>query len=156
MQFHNSIIQIKFFHFIGVPEIPNPKIAFHARLTHSLATARGRTITFNQETLDTAHSYQSDDGIFIIPETGVYVFSWTINGEGNTWANTEIVVNGHAQGQTIADSEEDRDYRTSTGILVTAVTAGDHINIRFKDTSYLKGAIRVDNGQCTFSGWKLD
>ena len=136
--------------------MPKPKIAFHARLTHTLATSRGKIITFNQETLDTAQAYRSDDGIFIVPETGVYVFSWTTNGAGHTWVNTEIVVNGHAQGQTIADSDEDNEYRTSTGILVTAVTAGDHVLIRFKDTSYLKGTVGVTDGQCTFSGWKLD
>ena len=135
--------------------MPKPKIAFHARLTHNLDTARGKIITFNQETLDTAHAYHSDDGIFTVPETGVYVFSWTTNGAGHTLVNTEIVVNGHAQGKTIADSDEDNDFRTSTGILVTAVTAGDHVYIRFKDTISLKGHISVGEGQCTFSGWKL-
>ena len=69
-KFDHTMIN-NFFHFIGVPEIPKPKIAFHARLTHNLDTARGRTITFDQETLDTAHAYRSDDGIFTVPETGV-------------------------------------------------------------------------------------
>ena len=119
-------------------------------------TARGKTIVFDQKTLDTAHAYNSGDGIFIAPETGVYVFGWTITADGRSWAFTEIAVNGHAEGQTIADSDEDSDYRTSTGILVTALTAGDHVYIRYKDTDYLKGDLYTYRGQCTFSGWKLD
>ena len=125
-------------------------------MTHSQTTARGRTIIFDQKTLDTAHAYHSGDGIFIAPETGVYVFSWTINADGHTWAFTEIAVNGHAEGQTIADSQEDSDYRTATGTLVTALTAGDHVFIRYKDTDYLTGNLYTYRGQCTFSGWKLD
>lgn len=148
------------FYLTEVPENPTPKVAFHARLMNTssnhIPTARGKIIKFELTPVNTVSAYNPADGFFIAPEQGTYVFTWTMNTCGYTWVNTEIMVNGHSRGQTIADSEEANDHASSTGIIVTSLLQGDNVYIIFKDTSYLKGDICLDEGQSTFSGWKLD
>ena len=137
-----------------MPEQPAVPIAFHSVLDRDQPALPGSTIKFKIETLDTRGAYNQNDGIYIVPETGIYVFSWTTSGHGHTQILSRLMVNGTARGDTISDSEEDNDYRTSTGLLVTSVNSGDHVYIELA-TKLVKGRLEANNGECSFSGWKL-
>ena len=130
-------------------------VAFHATMSVSRIPVQANlVIVFQHEALDTTNSYNRGDGIFIVPEHGIYVLSWTITTGGDTWAPTYLMVNGGKRGQTMADSDDEDDYLTSTGVLVTQLSQGDHVYVQFAP-SYLDGTIVSDRGQCSFSGWKI-
>ena len=112
------------------------------------------TIKFEIETLDTRDAYNPKEGIFVVPETGIYVFTWTMTGSGHTQILSNIMVNGVVKGDTIADSQEDSDYRTSTGTLVIRLMLGDHAYIELP-TTLVNGNLEGNYGECSFSGWKL-
>ena len=83
-------------------------------------STRGNTIKFHETLLDNTRAYHPEDGRMnsSLHQNRVhtsldYDFMWTFLGD------TEIVVRGIAQGQTIADSEAADDHATSTGIIVT-------------------------------------
>ena len=112
-------------------------------------------IVFQHKALDTTNSYTTGDGIFVVPEDGIYVLSWTITTGDNTLAPTVLMVNGDIRGKTIADDDHDDDYVMSTGILVTQLTRDDHVYVKFAHT-YTRGYILHYEGQSSFSGWKLN
>ena len=141
---------------IGVPELPAPKIAFHAIATTEEPTLANKVITFQNKSLDTANAYNTGDGVYTVPQTGIYVFTWTITGGKRTRAPTQLMINTGEAGRTIADSDENDDYHTSTGITVASVTQGNHVYVKFETTGYGKGHIDSAYGKSTFSGWKLD
>ena len=100
-------------------------------------------------------AYNSADGIYTVPESGIYVFTWTIYGWAHTQATTELMINSAVAGKSLADSQEIYDIHTSTGITVASVNMGDHVYVKFSAT-YLRGRLETSHGHSTFSGWKLD
>ena len=140
---------------IGVPEQMVLPIAFHSKLANNAHIHPGMIIKFQTKTLDTSTSYNQSEGVYVVPESGIYVFTWTLNTGGHTQAVSKIMINEHAKGHTIADSEENNDMRTSTGILVASVNMGDRVHIELSNIAMLKGFLEVNYGQCSFSGWKL-
>ena len=138
--------------FSGVPE--QQPIAFHTILAHDEQAQIGKTIKFQTTTLDTRNTYNQSTGVYRVPESGVYVFTWTVSVGGHTQVWTLIMINGQPKGDIIADSEEDWDYRTASGTLVTSVNQGDLVHIQ-QSTRLVKGIIEGNTGQSTFSGWKM-
>ena len=129
-------------------------IAFHTILAHDEQAQIGKTIKFQTITLDTRNTYNQSTGVYTVPESGIYVFTWTLTVGGHTQALTMIMINGQLKGATMADSEEDLDYRTASGTLVTSVNQGDLVHIQLS-TRLVTGIIGSRDGQTTFSGWKM-
>ena len=135
-------------HFLGVTEQPDTRISFHAVLTTHQQTAANTFVRFQQKSLDTA------DGIYTVPESGHYVFTWTVTTDYNARAATVLMVNSRVAGKTVADADEVNDLHTSTGIIIANVSQGVHVFVQFG--SYFKGRIGTPTGLNSFSGWKLD
>jgi hypothetical protein len=64
------------------------------------AVIRGKALTFNKEAILVfeivivyeGEHYDSYDGVFVAPQKGVYLFSWTVSGGGTKFIVTELVV----------------------------------------------------------------
>ena len=96
--------------------------------------------------------YHEDDGVFTVPRSGVYVFSWTIAIPTSGWVSVEIVVDGRVVGSSYAHGSDDLDF--STRIVVVQATTGDHVFIRMHHNG--SGVINSDpRGRSSFSGWFL-
>ena len=134
---------------------PKPKIAFHTVLTSNEPAIGNKIVKFQQTSLDTANAYNSADGIYIVPETGIYVFTWTMISHVHSIVSSELLINSNVAGKTLADSDENGDYHTSTGITVASVMQGDHVFVQFV-AGYVKGSVETSTGHTTFSGWKLN
>lgn len=98
--------------------------------------------------------YHRDDGIFIVPSSGVYVFVWAVAIENNGWASVELVVNGEVFGSAFADDDGNGGWDHGTGVAVVETHTGDHVYIRMHDIG--EGVVHSDGkGRTSFSGWKL-
>ena len=83
----------------GVPELPPTKIAFHASLSHDNTPALNNAILkFDSVLLDTTHAYTNTTGVFTVPETGIYVITWTTSVHRHGGAYTLISINGKPYG----------------------------------------------------------
>lgn len=90
--------------------------------------------------------------MFTVPESGVYVFTWTIIIK-NIRCSTELVVNAAVIGRSYPDSERDDENDTSTVIVLRQVAKDDVIFVRANSGCF---SIRSDHyGRSSFSGWKL-
>ena len=64
------------------------------------AVVRGKSFTFNVDTIfvfetvivNEGERYDPYDGVFVAPQKGVYLFSWTVSGNGGSHIVTELVV----------------------------------------------------------------
>jgi hypothetical protein len=64
------------------------------------AVIRGKTLTLNVDAIlvfetvivNEGEHYDPYDGVFVAPQKGVYLFSWTVFGSGASYIVTELVV----------------------------------------------------------------
>ncbi|XP_060072164.1 uncharacterized protein LOC132552042 [Ylistrum balloti] len=138
---------------------PSQPIAFHAYLSSTVTIGIKAAVVFDQESLDEGNGYAPQDGIYVVPESGTYVFTWTMLCEIRKAFQTQLIVNGVVRGSSYTDSDEINDYHQSMQLVVLEVMNGDHVFIRVG--SIFRGAgsttIKSENtlSHPTFSGWKI-
>ncbi|XP_063397365.1 complement C1q-like protein 4 [Mytilus trossulus] len=131
---------------------PN-EVAFSTQLTYQL-TGLGHhaAVIFNKVILDTTASYNSGDGVFVVPMAGIYVFTWTVSVGGGNWESTQLIVNGNPYAYSKVDTANGSDYGSGTQTVVLKVNQGDHVLIR---TGTIGDGVIDGNTYDTFSGWIL-
>lgn len=67
--------------------------------------------------------------MFIAPETGVYVFTWTMREASDCTHSTQLMVNTTEIGIIRLQSVTGGDF-VGTGVVVTHVNAGDDVYVR--------------------------
>ena len=71
------------------------------------------TVVFETIILNEGDGYNKYDGVFVAPEDGIYLFSWTVSSQGSSLVMTKLVVdskvisstgerNNHSNGHTSA------------------------------------------------------
>lgn len=127
--------------------------AFSVSLNTHTDVTPNRIIVFDDVMIDAGHGYNHGNGIYEVPATGVYVFTWSIRSGNNNGGNmiTQLTVNGVVLSTTNADSDS-RNWESATGLIVTSVSKGDHVYIK----AYNAGQVISYNlNRSTFSGWRL-
>lgn len=95
---------------------PADQVAFYAYLSASTAAnlPSKHILFFDHVVLNKGQGYHQDDGIFIVPSHGVYVFAWTVGVQYHGWTPLKIVVNGVVFGSTFVNGGTD-DWDTYRG-----------------------------------------
>ncbi|XP_056016220.1 complement C1q-like protein 4 [Ostrea edulis] len=132
-------------------------IAFYAYMSNTLPSAEAtvhHVLIFDVVKTNVGNAYNPFSGIFIAPETGVYVFSWGfLNGEGSHHS-VQLMVNADEMGVVHSHTVGIRNYAQSTGVVTCLVNKVDDVFLRLNDAN---GPI-VSNihGKTFFTGWKLN
>jgi hypothetical protein len=101
------------------------------------AVIRGKHLTFNVDAIlvfetvivNEGEHYDPYDGVFVAPQKGVYLFSWTVSGISSTYIVTELVV----EENTISSAGEQNTHAGHSSGSMTALCKmekGDHAWIR--------------------------
>ncbi|XP_062576099.1 complement C1q tumor necrosis factor-related protein 3-like isoform X1 [Saccostrea cucullata] len=133
-------------------------IAFYAYMSSMVGNPSTRLVlVFDVVRTNIGNAYHASTGVFIVPESGVYVFTWTFrsgNGDGHS---VQLMINtveyGSVYHRTLRAVEAEE-----TGIVVAQVTTGDDVYVRIKSIYRLGIAhyIQSDSdGRTSFAGWKL-
>ncbi|XP_062594747.1 complement C1q-like protein 4 [Saccostrea cucullata] len=142
-----------------VPNAPRESVAFYAYINsvHSSDLPTKHISVYDTVITNYGNGYHKEDGIFTVPQHGIYVFPWTVAVADGEWINAEIVLNGSPFGSITADTGEAGSYDGgfSTGIAIKEVSTGDHVFIRTvthdsKSQIYSGSAART-----SFAGWIL-
>ncbi|XP_021353120.1 uncharacterized protein LOC110450160 [Mizuhopecten yessoensis] len=109
-------------------------------------------IIYDNVMTDIGSGYNQHDGIFTVPESGMYVFTWKTVSYLHSNVGTTIQMNGSVEGALGSFGNSISNYQSATGVIVKSVTAGDHVYIK----SSMQGTL-VSNSEArsTFSGWRL-
>jgi hypothetical protein len=128
------------------------------------AVIRGKHLTFNVDAIlvfetvivNEGEHYDPYDGVFVAPQKGVYLFSWTASGYASNYIVTELVV----EQNTISSAGEDNGgggHPSGSMTALCKMEKGDHAWIR--TTGVLSGhqLYSKDNyPQSSFLGLLID
>lgn len=99
------------------------------------------------------NAYHSSTGVFIVPETGVYVFIWNFMNRNSDYHSVQLTIDTEYWGAVHAHSGSSSTMQ-STGVVVAHVTKGDDVFVKTSGLS--SGTLMSDgDGLTMFSGWKL-
>ncbi|XP_069114697.1 uncharacterized protein [Argopecten irradians] len=141
----------------SIPTSLQQTVAFHVFLTKDTWVVDDDVVMYDQVDLDHGDGYKPRLGIYVTPESGTYVISWSIYCYGQELFRTLLLVNGSIKGSSWTDSELSKDIHQSSATVVVDLNQGDHVFVRmgpiFGNATILS---RNDLALSTFSGWKLD
>lgn len=112
------------------------------------------TLIFDVVKTNNGNGYHSTIGVFIAPETGTYVFTWTMREYGNCRHSTQLMVNNAELG-IIHVHVGSGDDLSGTGVVVTHVNAGDDVYVRTHVSWNDCYIVSDETGRSSFAGWKL-
>ncbi|XP_061176927.1 uncharacterized protein LOC133185631 [Saccostrea echinata] len=140
-----------------IPEVPGAVVAFYAYMSTNLPSnvaTPHHVLIFDHVRTNIGSGYHPSTGVFIAPETGVYVFISSFrNGDGGIHS-TQLMINSEEWGITHSRTPSNS-FLQSTGCVVAHVNKGDDVFGKTSDTS--SGLITSDiYGKTSFSGWKID
>ncbi|XP_048751077.1 uncharacterized protein LOC125662767 isoform X1 [Ostrea edulis] len=132
-------------------------IAFHAYLStdSSGPLPAHHILKFDTVSLNRGNGYNAFDGIFIVPVSGTYVFTWAFMSEPRGTVSTQLMRNSDILGTRFADSATSTVWDFATGIVVADVDQGDHIYVQLRLNSHGK-VLSIPHSRNTFSGWLLN
>ena len=95
--------------------------------------------------------YNNNDGLFVAPVSGMYVFFWSVSATYDNNLYTELVKDGTAYAYSHADSSTSTEYVSAANSAVLQVNLGQHVYVRYAGGDRTIEGRNVD----TFSGWLL-
>eukprot|EP00105_Crassostrea_gigas_P014555 XP_011431247.1 PREDICTED: uncharacterized protein LOC105330966 [Crassostrea gigas] len=141
-----------------IQEIPTSSavVAFYAYMSKSLISnvaTPHHVLIFDVVRTNIGNAYHSSTGVFIVPETGVYVFIWSFLNGNNDAHSTQLMINTEEWGIVHAHSASNN-WNQSTGVIVAHVNKGDDVFVKTSGAS--QGEIYSGvNSRTMFAGWKL-
>ena len=131
-------------------------VAFYAYMSTSMSNIGGhQTLLFDVIKTNAGNGFHSTSGVFIVPSSGFYVFTWTIRVYNTGQHSVELVVNGQGVGALYEHSGPGEDDMSSTTAVVY-VNEGEDVYLRTK-MDYNQGTIHTSvYGYSSFAGWKLN
>ncbi|XP_033724927.1 uncharacterized protein LOC117314937 [Pecten maximus] len=136
-----------------VDNTPPSGVAFSVSLSASTDVVQQSTIKYNDVMIDVGNGYNHGNGIYVVPVSGVYAFTWSTTSAVNNGRAicTYLMINGVVTSGTCADSDAS-DWESATGVIVTSVSAGDHVYVLSRSIGQI---ISDGSAKSTFAGWLL-
>jgi hypothetical protein len=128
------------------------------------AVIKDKHLTFNKDAIlvfetvivNEGEHYDPYDGVFVAPQKGVYLFSWTVSGYATNYIVTDLVV----EQNTISSAGEKNgggDYPSGSMTALCKMEQGDHAWIRTTGASTGHQLYSADNyPQSAFLGLLID
>lgn len=116
---------------------PKRVIAFHAYISQDspYPLPMHHIIQFDMVPVNKGYGYHAFDGIFDVPSSGTYVFTWSIMSGVQDVVSTELMRNTDVLGSRMAGSVFSSKWGFATGTVVTDVNQGDHVYVRLRQAS---------------------
>ena len=140
-------------------------MAFYAYISKDFThVGNGHVFVFDTVVTNSGNAYNKYSGIFTVPSSGLYAFSYSIAVAGYHMSgdhdsnfgeiSVQLVRNGSPCGSIAADTEAISDDEMATGFAILSLDAGDIV--RVVSQSSAQGTFRSDSVEhWAFSGFKI-
>lgn len=145
----------------NVISTPVPKqkavTAFYAYLSKQESTpGTHHTLIFDTVITNENNGYHPFTGTFIVPEIGIYVFTFSIRLACQSFGPYEIVKNTEVVGVVYSDISRVCIADHIAGTIVIHANHGDEIYVRTHASGQHGGVIFSDqSGRSSFAGWRI-
>ncbi|XP_056002065.1 uncharacterized protein LOC130049055 [Ostrea edulis] len=139
----------------GVRPAAVQPIAFYAYMSSTLNNPGGHhTLIFDVTDTNEGNGYYAHLGVFMVPKSGTYFFSWTMSLDSSSYHSTELIVNTQAHGAIyISTSSSKRDC--VTGNLILKLKEQDEVFIRTSDDYNFNEIVSDAYSRTSFSGFLI-
>jgi hypothetical protein len=120
----------------------------------------GKKLIYNQVLGNYGNGYNTSDGVFTAPSTGLYAFLWITQVRHDSWCSTRMLRNGYIMSVTSsnakATSSSGNESGSGTGFLITYMNQDDTAYIEMNNLpGHTCNIVSNDKGLSTFSGWQI-
>lgn len=132
-------------------------VAFYSFLTRSLhEPIANHVLVYDNVVTNIGGHYNSYTGVFTAPQSGTYVFTFTVYCNAGGYVSLELITNSYTFDGVLCNAEGADWYRTASSTAVKQIDQGDVIFIR----TYHNGTVSGDilsfiNARTCFAGWFL-
>ena len=128
-------------------------VGFYAVLSRKMENpGTHHTIIFDSVKTNLGNGYNSHTGVFTVPTSGLYVFTWSMRLFGTEHHSAQLVVNNVVQGAVFLSVIGGNENVSGSGVVY--LNTGDDVLIR--TTSDNQGNIESDpSGFTMFAGWLI-
>ena len=124
--------------------------------TYETDLSKDHIIKFDSIVTNVGSHYNQHSGMFTATEQVVYVFSWNLYGGTGGYIYSQLVVNSNVVGAMFTTAQGAGNIRSTTGIVVVLVNAGDVVYVRIHPTkSPSCNLYSHPDYRSSFSGWKV-
>ncbi|VDI73898.1 Hypothetical predicted protein [Mytilus galloprovincialis] len=102
---------------------------FYVELSGNRQLQKNSIVKFDTQFIDEGNNFNTGDGIFVAPTSGVYLFSWTIQTYSSKTVQTELRVDNIVRGKHLMNLGS-AGYFATTRNVFCAVNKGDHVWIQ--------------------------
>lgn len=125
-----------------------------SRTTGHSTVYESQVLAYADVLLDIGNGYNTGTGIYTVPVSGVYVFTWSTTAGVNNVIDTLLMINSQVRGALNSDAGSVSLWNESTGLIIASVNQGDRVFVRVGKRA--GGIVHVfDEAWTTFSGWRL-
>ncbi|CAG2241422.1 C1QL [Mytilus edulis] len=137
--------------------VPVHTTAFYAYMGGALTTQdQDRTLIFNIVKTNIHDAYNPHNGIFTVPFTGVYGFTFSVREDGSSYGSYEIMNNGVPVGSAIGIVEGTNIQQQVIRTVIISADKGNEISVRTHSSLPHHGLILSNtHGRSMFAGWLI-
>lgn len=128
---------------------------FYARLSSSIYLNTYSIVKFNDVVINVGNYYNSGDGIFVAPVTGVYQFSWMTLTDSGDYVYTELRVDNVVIDKLTISLGSAAGTIPATRVTVCKVEKGDHVWIQTTGTGSNNYFLVSSSAHSSFMGLLL-
>ena len=123
-------------------------------MSNSMGNVGGHhTLIFNVIKTNQGQGLSRTAGVFRAPQSGIYVFTWTIRVHRSIHC-VELIVNGQPVGALVSHTAAS-DNETGSTTVVVHVNEGEDVFLRTTMLHNSGGIVSDPYGYSSFAGWKL-
>ena len=104
-------------------------MGFHAYMGTSKTYAKGAVFVYDQVVTNTHNAYSATTGHFVVPERGLYIFSYDTLSDPGKESHGSLFVNGKAKCWQACNNSGGRIYITCSTTAILLLAKGDVVYV---------------------------
>ena len=133
-----------YFYILGI-------VGFHAYMSSTKTYAKGAVYVYDKVVTNTHNAYSATTGHFVVPERGLYIFSYDTLSDPGKYSHAMLVVNEKVRSWQACNNNVGKVYITCSNTAILLLAKGDVVYVADHHST---ATVR---GQYTdFSGAKLN
>ncbi|CAC5411205.1 unnamed protein product [Mytilus coruscus] len=105
-------------------------VMFYVTLSSDAVLNYKSIVIFNEIQYEEGENFNSGDGVFVSPVSGVFMFAWTIHTYGGKNIDTELKVDNVVKAEQILNLGSGAGNIQTTQFVICQVNVGDHVWIQ--------------------------